>query len=194
MLGLPFSIVKRKGRTPSQHTICSKNKNTSNSVTHLVIAISRAFAAHNQIVSCILKHDGDKNYLSVRGGMSFVIRRMYLTDEEGEGVIPVPMAMVEGETVQAQVVNERRAKGLKYDEPAMSDLVDAALKKEMKVFLLDNMNRMDDEVVKYWMERVDDDEDVAEYWQQMIDEPELMDDDDADGAEWSAENFAEEML
>ena len=62
-------------------------------------AISRDFARHKQIVRSILEHGGDNNYLSTRGGMRCWLRRSYLVDAEGEGVIPVPMAMAEWGTV-----------------------------------------------------------------------------------------------
>ena len=120
-------------------------------------AIARAFTGHNQIVCSILEHDGDNDYLSKRGGMHFGVRRMYMTDEEGEGVIPVPLAMVEGETIQAQIMNERRAKGLKYKEPSMDVVKKGILTDEMRDFLLANMDgeRLSDGLAEYWMRAVD---------------------------------------
>ena len=50
----------------------------------LLPAMSRTFTAHSQIVCAILDHGGDSNYLSARGGMSFGVRRMFMTDEEEE--------------------------------------------------------------------------------------------------------------
>ena len=41
--------------------------------THLP-AISRAFDGHSQIVCAIFKHEGDNNYLLMRGGLLFGIR------------------------------------------------------------------------------------------------------------------------
>ena len=52
-----------------------------------------------------------------------------MTDAEGEGVIPVPMPMTEGETLQSQIMNERRSRGLKYDEPEIISLTKAKLAK-----------------------------------------------------------------
>ena len=127
-------------------------------------AISRAFVAHHQIVSCIIQHDGDNKYLSERGGMSFGVRRMYMTDEEGEGVIPVPLAMVEGETLQAQLINEKRSRELKYEEPAMGDLTQARMTNEMKSFLMANMDgeRIDNELAEYWLSDMEDNRDLEE--------------------------------
>ena len=65
---------------------------------------------------------------------------MYMTDEEGEGVIPVPLATVEGGTLQVQLLNERRTRGLKYTKPSMEETNDEKLTYEMREFLLANMN------------------------------------------------------
>ena len=69
-------------------------------------AIARAFTAHNQVTVCILEHEGDNNNLSTRGGLSFGIRCMCMKNEEGDGMIHVLMVMVEGETIQVQLVNK----------------------------------------------------------------------------------------
>ena len=64
-------------------------------------AISRTFDGHSQIVCAILKHKDDKSYLLARGELSFGARQMYMKDEDGEGVIPIPLTMVEGKAMQA---------------------------------------------------------------------------------------------
>ena len=59
--------------------------------------IAHEFTAHNEIAACILDHKGDNNYLLTIRRLLFGIRRMYMTNEKEDGVIPVPMAMVERE-------------------------------------------------------------------------------------------------
>ena len=78
-----------------------------------------------------------------------------MIDAEEEGVIPVPMPMTEGETMQSQIMNERRSRGLKYDEPAIASLTKAKLTEEMQEFLLATMDgeRMSDELVEYWLRK-----------------------------------------
>ena len=55
-------------------------------------AMARSFAGHHQIVCSIIEHEGDNKYLAEKGGLSFGIRRMFVTDAEGSGVIPVSLA------------------------------------------------------------------------------------------------------
>ena len=140
--------------------------NVYNNKDHLP-AIARAFAGHNQIVCAIIENNGDNNYLSKRKGLSFGIRRCYITDEEGEGVIPVPVTMAESETAQTQIISERQSRGLRYDEPKISDLSKAKLTDRMKEFLLEHMDPdlMDDELMGYYYEAMypdDFNEDAAE--------------------------------
>ena len=64
-----------------------------------IVAMSRAFAGHSQIVCSILENNGDNNYLSDKKGLSFGIRKMFVADADGSGIIPVPLApSTEGET------------------------------------------------------------------------------------------------
>jgi len=118
----------------------------------IVSAFARAFAGHHQIVCAIISQNGDNNYLAERGGMSFGVRRSYMTDHEGKGVIPVPLAMDESKTVQAQIINEMTSRGLKYEMPEISTLKNAKLTNSMKEFLLANMHpdRMTTELWEYW--------------------------------------------
>ena len=53
--------------------------------------------------------------------------------------ILVPLAMVEGEMAQAQIMQERRSRRLKYEEPALVDIEDGRLTDEMLEFLLANI-------------------------------------------------------
>ena len=105
-----------------------------------------------KIVCAILENDGDNNYLSQKGGKSFGVRRCFMTNEDGDGVIPVPLAMTEGETVQAHIINERVCRRLKYEEPTIATLTKAKLTDKMKGFVLANMDGgiMNDELVEYW--------------------------------------------
>ena len=60
-------------------------------------AISSVFTTHDQIVSTILCHNGDNNCLSVSERLLFGVRRMYISNEEGEGVITIPIVITEDE-------------------------------------------------------------------------------------------------
>ena len=72
-----------------------------------IVAMSRAFAGHSQIVCAILENNGNNNYLSDKKGMSFGIRKMFVPDADGSGIIPVPLApTTEGETAQGFFLND----------------------------------------------------------------------------------------
>ena len=47
------------------------------------VVMVRTFAGHLQIISAILRYNGDNNYLSDRGGMGFGIRHTFVRDEGG---------------------------------------------------------------------------------------------------------------
>ena len=80
--------------------------------------MSRAFAGHHQIVNSILHHKDDNTYLSKKGGLSLGIRKHFICDEEGEGIIAVPLApQEEGETAQAVIQS-----ALKFAKPKLDDL------------------------------------------------------------------------
>ena len=67
------------------------------------VAMARAFAGHSQIVSTILHNNGDNDYLSDRGGMSFGIRRTFV-------VVPITLApRCIGETMLDAITNEASA-------------------------------------------------------------------------------------
>ena len=44
--------------------------------------------------------------------------------------------MVEGETIQAQVIHERRARGPEHNKSVMADLVQTYMMEEIKGFLI----------------------------------------------------------
>ena len=101
-------------------------------------AMARAFAAHPQIVSAIIEHQGDNKYLSERGGLSFGIRTTYRCNEEGDGVELIDLApQTEAETAAGIILEDRRKKGiLKYNPPKLNTLEHANPTTEMKEIIL----------------------------------------------------------
>ena len=101
------------------------------------VAMSRAFAGHFQVVCAILENNGDNNFLSDKQGLSFGIRKMFVADQDGKGVIPVPLAPeCVGETAQGILLSVRGTKGLKYVPPDISKFENITLKDSM-IRLLD---------------------------------------------------------
>lgn len=101
------------------------------------VAMSRAFAGHSQVVCAILAHNGDNTYLRERKGMTFGIRKMFVPDEDGEGVIPIPLApQTEGETVQGLFLSERNVRNLKYSPPDIRTFGNVELEPAMKELFL----------------------------------------------------------
>ena len=117
------------------------------------VAMSRAFAGHHQIVCLILNHNGDNSYLSKKGGLSFGVRKRFVCDEEGEGVVQVPLApQEEGETAQGAVVN-----AMKFSEPKLENLPQKPqLPEEMTALLKEHMDisLMNDELIDAWAEEI----------------------------------------
>ena len=91
-------------------------------------------------------------YLKVNGGLHFGVRKCFVVDEDGKGVIPVTIPPTEAETEQAQMLNERMARGLKYERPDINTLRTFHLTDEMERFLLAEMDGdlMDEELVTFW--------------------------------------------
>ena len=120
-------------------------------------AMAKAFAAHPQIVCAIIEHDGDNNYLSEKSGLSFGIRCTYQCNEEGDGVHLIELApQHENETAAAQIIRERRMRGLKYTPPRMNDLTKANPSNEMKESL---MSYLEDDIMT---------DDVRETWTELL--------------------------
>ena len=67
-----------------------------------------------------MEHEGNNGYLTASGGMHFGTRRQYVSNAEGDGVLLVPEALEEAETLQGGFVAERESRGLKYDVPDVS--------------------------------------------------------------------------
>ena len=87
--------------------------------------------------------------------MSFGIRKAFVPDESGVGIVPVMLApTTEGETLQGQFLNERTIRKLKYSEPELKDLDKAKLNPDMVRLLYDLMDRtkMSDEMKELWEE------------------------------------------
>ena len=150
-----------------------------NDRTHLV-AMGRAFAGHHQIVCAIMECKGDNNYLKERKGMSFGIRRTFVSTADGNGVQlaydPIPVGEGTGiemldlapseinETVQGIVEGDRRMRGLKFVEPAIANLTQAKLTEQMEALLLEHMDPdlMTEEVTTFWLKQLwGDDNDVV---------------------------------
>ena len=116
------------------------------------VAMSRAFAGHHQIVCAILQNNGDNSYLSRKGGLSFGIRKNFVCDEEGEGVVPITMApQHKNETAQGEI------RKMKYQVPKLSDLpVTPTLTDDMKAMLMEYMDieMMSNELIEAWAEDI----------------------------------------
>ena len=117
------------------------------------LAMSCAFAGHHQVVLSIMAHEGDNKYLVEKGGLSFGIRSAFVLDQEGKGVIPVPLApTTEGETTQGGFLSERASRQLKYLLPAVSDLDKFRLDKYMikRLYDLMDMESMPADMQEVW--------------------------------------------
>ena len=105
------------------------------------VVMARAFAGNTQIVSAILKHKGDNNYLSEKGGLSFGIRKTFIPDEDGEGVIAIDSAPAnEADTITGNFLMEQELHLLKYKTPTLNDIPDAKLTSEMIQMLNEYMD------------------------------------------------------
>ena len=99
-------------------------------------AIARAFASHWQVVLAAMHHKGDNDYLKEKGGLTFGIRKMFVQNESGDGIIPVTLAPEhEGSTLTGNLLNQNAAKRLKYDVPSVTTLDKAKMTREMIVVL-----------------------------------------------------------
>ena len=133
---LQFGAVLLKGEDLNK-TVMSVWNNERNHV-----AMSRAFAGHHQLVLSIMKHNGDNEYLTEKGGLSFGVRRTFVADQTGCGVVPVTLAATdESETTQGVFLSERAFQGLKYALPDLNDLDKARLHGEMIRILSNTMDK-----------------------------------------------------
>ena len=74
--------------------------------------LARSYAGHHQIVCAMLENDGGNDYLRERKGLSFGVRKAFMTTEDGEGVMLVPEPTVEVEGAHQQILAERGMKHL----------------------------------------------------------------------------------
>ena len=112
-------------------------------------AMARAFAGHHQIVNAILHHNGDNSYLTKKGGLSFGVRKSFVCDEDGNGVIPIEY---QEEDTQTAV-----RKAMKYPEPKLTDLPKKPVLREEMVALLKEymeVDLMSDELIEAWAEEI----------------------------------------
>ena len=128
---LTFGSRMLKGEQLNQMVMKVRNDETN------LTAIARSFAGHCQIVCAAIHHKGDNIYLKEKGGLSFGIRRTFVRNEKGDGIIPVTLAPEhEGETLTGSFLGESAIDGLKYKSPDVTMLEHARLTDEM-VTLLD---------------------------------------------------------
>ena len=141
-------------RTEQLHATVQKVWNNNNH-RH---AMAKAFAAHPQIVCAIIEHEGDNNYLTEKGGLSFGIRRTYRCNENGDGVQLIDLApQNENETAAGRIVEDRNRRGLKYEPPKMDTLRKAHPTQQMKDML---MSYIDEDLMT--------DTDVREAWTELL--------------------------
>ena len=91
-------------------------------------------------------------------GLSFGVRKTYICDEDGEGVIPITLAPEnEAETTQGLLLSSNFERGMKYNPPDICTLKNGLLTNKMKEVLnmYINTNLTDDEVNGFWCREVE---------------------------------------
>ena len=73
-------------------------------------AIDRSFGGHHQRV---LENKGDNNYLNERGGISFGIRKCFMTSLDEDSVIMVLELQKKGESIQEEIIKFIRIRRLR---------------------------------------------------------------------------------
>ena len=122
-------------------------------------AIARAFAGHHQIVETIRQNKGDNKFLTEKQGLTFGVRRTFIRNAEGDGVVLVNRAPEnETETAQGAVLNENARRGLKHTAPNPLELQLANLTSNMKDMLLEHMDPalMSEELHEVWFNITED--------------------------------------
>jgi hypothetical protein len=122
--------------------------------------MAHAFMGRHQIVCAILGENGNNTYLSRKGGgLSFGIRKQFIADKEGEGVVPVSLApQILEDTAQGQILEEgNNNNGLKYSVQNLNELNKAKLTEEMSALLIEYMDHdlMSEEVVIAWANEIE---------------------------------------
>ena len=116
-------------------------------------AMACSFSGHHQIVSSIMKEEGNNKYFSTRNGMHFGVRKVFVRDKEGDGVVTVQLSPEQyKETNQYRILNNRKCVGMKHSVLPMSVLGKAELTSEMVRFLKKHMeiDLMDNDVKEEW--------------------------------------------
>ena len=119
--------------------------------TEDIVAISRGWMSHYQVIAATYEMKGDNAYLTQNNGLDFGIRYNFYPNREKTGVIRV----VEFENVitpAEQIANIRIRNGLKYKVPSISQLKTGKLTDEQIDFFSENLDdeKMDDEISKFW--------------------------------------------
>ena len=76
--------------------------------------IAQSFSGYHQIVLAILDNKGDSNYLSEWRGISFGVRKWFMTSPEGDGVIMVSEPQRKGESIQEKIINHMIHQGQQH--------------------------------------------------------------------------------
>ena len=106
----------------------------------------------------MLEHDGNNKYLKEIGGVSFGIRRHFMTNEDGDGVdgvVPIDVPdFQEGQSVAERFLANRAVRRLKYAQPNITTFSMGKLTEEMTAFLREMMDPdlmvEDDQVTEVW--------------------------------------------
>jgi len=99
-----------------------------------------------------MKDGGNNGCLTASGGMHFGTRKRYVSNAEGDGVVLVPEALEEAETLQGGFVADRESRGLKHDVPDVSSL-DKGFLNELQIdMLIDHLDveKMNDAILAVW--------------------------------------------
>ena len=80
-------------------------------------AIDRSFSKYIQMLLAIMENKGDNNHLSEREGISFGIRKYFMTSRDRDGVIMVLETHKKGESIQEEIINYMCIKKLRHSSP-----------------------------------------------------------------------------
>ena len=87
------------------------------------------------MVLAILEKKGDSNYLSKRGGISFGIRKCFMTIPDGNDVIMSTESQRESEFIQEEIINHMRNIKVWYNSPKTTILTKENLGKQQNDLL-----------------------------------------------------------
>ena len=98
----------------------------------MLTAISKGFVGHHQVACAILDNKGGNEFLTSKGGCHFGVRRVFLENETGDGVIAVDIVN-DGEeetSMTQQFVDDREREGLKYNVPDVGSFTEKHLEED----------------------------------------------------------------